>query len=237
VSSILTLGSRPSEWRFRVQEGCGPRRSSSSSSGSLRRCVDAGQVGLAQRLLIFWPRVPDQGRTSHRRTHRTLTERAAVKQGAGAAASRARAARPDQPPGYLAPNRSRRGYGDRFEAADALHRGSNQIGAPPTLAHALEVMLNADALDWLRTQLRNCRGYLLSTTPRRRLRGDNPAGESLPLQAFVRHRGIAPPDEPRSARPGPRSQRAPDDRGGLCAPQCRRWLRGRTEDADIRARR
>jgi integrase len=40
------------------------------------------------------------------------------------------------------------------------------VGAPPTLLHALEAMLNAHALDWSRTQLRNCRGYLLSPTGR-----------------------------------------------------------------------
>jgi integrase/recombinase XerC len=40
------------------------------------------------------------------------------------------------------------------------------MGAPPTLVHALQAMLNAHALDWARTQLRNCRGYLLSPTGR-----------------------------------------------------------------------
>jgi integrase len=84
--------------------------------------------------------------------------------GVGTAASPA--ARPDQQPAYLAPKRARRGYGDRFVAADALGRHSSPVGAPPTLEHALEAMLNAHALDWSRTQLRNCRGYLLSPTGR-----------------------------------------------------------------------
>jgi integrase len=91
--------------------------------------------------------------------------RAVLKQGAVAAASGARAAWPDQPPAYLAPKRARRGYGDRG-AAHALRQGSSPMGAPPTLVHALEAMLNAHALDWSRTQLRNCRGYLLSPTGR-----------------------------------------------------------------------
>lgn len=92
--------------------------------------------------------------------------RAAVTHGEGGPASGARPVRPDEPPAYLAPKRARRGYGDHFLAADAVRRRSGRAGAAPTLGEALEAMLTAHALDWSRTQRRNCRGYLLSPTGR-----------------------------------------------------------------------
>ncbi len=69
-------------------------------------------------------------------------------------------------PDYLAPKRARRGYGDRSVAGDAFRLRRASVGELPPLEHALEAMLNAHALDWSRTQLRNCRGYLLSPTGR-----------------------------------------------------------------------
>jgi hypothetical protein len=53
----------------------------------------------------------------------------------GAEASRAPSARPDERPAYLAPKRARRGYGERFLAADAVRRRSSPVGARPTLQH------------------------------------------------------------------------------------------------------
>ena len=42
-------------------------------------------------------------------------------------------------------------------AASALRRPFKAVGAPPTLEHALWAMVIPDALDWSRTELRNCR--------------------------------------------------------------------------------
>ena len=90
----------------------------------------------------------------------------AMEGGAGAAAVRASSLRSEQRPDYLAPKRARRGYGDRSVASDVVRLRRAALGESPTLEHALQAMLNAHALDWSRTQLRNCRGYLLSPTGR-----------------------------------------------------------------------
>ena len=74
MSSILTLGSSPQR-RFRVPEGCSPRRSGPvrARPGAFGNTCDVGQVGPAQRLQISWPRIRDVGRTRHGRAHRTIT--------------------------------------------------------------------------------------------------------------------------------------------------------------------
>jgi integrase len=71
---------------------------------------------------------------------------------------------PAQP--YLAPKRPRRAYGDRSMPPAAPPVPGPAIGAPVTLQHAIEAMLDAHALDWAPTQRQNCRTYLLSPTGR-----------------------------------------------------------------------
>ncbi len=65
-------------------------------------------------------------------------------------------------PTYLAPKRPRRSFAERRPSA----LSAAALSTPASLRQAIEAMLSAHALDWASTQLRNCRGYLLSPTGR-----------------------------------------------------------------------
>ena len=67
---------------------------------------------------------------------------------------------------FLAAKRPRRAYGDKAVGEGLVTLPRPAPGASVSVNHAIQAMLNAHALDWARTQLSNCRVYLMSPTGR-----------------------------------------------------------------------
>jgi len=88
-----------------------------------------------------------------------------------------------QQPGsdFLAAKRPRRAYGDKAVGEGLVTLPRPAPGASVSVNHAIQAMLNTHALDWSRTQLSNCRVYLMSPTGR--------------FQTWCRAEGVADVDE------------------------------------------
>jgi hypothetical protein len=67
---------------------------------------------------------------------------------------------------FLAVKRPRRAFGDKAAGEGLVRLPRPAPGASVSVNHAIQAMLNAHALDWSRTQLSNCRVYLMSPTGR-----------------------------------------------------------------------